>query len=419
MIMKRVVVLGGGFGGVRTALLLRKKVKDVKIEVIDRNSYHTYTPSLYEVATAYKGGLLTADDINENKFQGEIGGVISFPFSDFFEKNNILSVHANIEKINGVQNKVILDDGSHLNYDYLVISLGSVSNYFGVLGAEKHCLSLKTVGEALAIREKVRSLFLDSKKNRKKISITVIGAGLSGFEVVTEMVMFVRKLKEQHSMQDVEVDVNLVEATDRILSSCCDEFWEKANKRLKKLGINVLLNQRITKVTNKKLYFGDDDFLESDIAIWSCGVLGPEILKKSKGIGELNKINQIVVSEYLSSKGKDNIFVVGDCVSFSYKDNKAPQTAWAAEQEANTVAYNLYAILKGKTPKKHKVKMLGFVASAGGKFAVVEVWDKVMSGFWGWVIKRLVDLKYLLSLYNPYFAFVIWSRGVKIFGKND
>lgn len=417
--MKKVVILGGGFGGVRTALLLRKKVKDVEIELVDRNSYHTYTPSLYEVATAYKGGLLIAKDISENKFKSKIGGVISFPFSDFFEKNNITSIRSNIGKINGAQDKVILDDGSYLKYDYLVVALGSMSNYFGVLGAEKYCLPIKTLSDALNIRDKVRAVFLESKKSRKKISITVIGAGLSGFEVVTEMVMFARKLKDYYSMQDVDVEINLVEATDRILASCCDEFWDKANNRLKKLGINVFLNQRITKVSSKRLHFGDNDFLETDIAIWSCGVLGSPVLADSKGIGELNKINQVVVSEYLSSKEKNNIFVVGDCVSFSYKDNKAPQTAWAAEQEANTVAYNLYAILKGKTPKKHKVKMLGFVASGGGKFAVVEVWDKVISGFLGWVIKRLVDLKYLLTLYNPYSAFVIWVRGVSLFGKND
>ena len=419
--MKKIVILGGGFGGVRTAILLRNRIKDAEIILIDKNSYHSYTPSLYEVATAYKGGLLVKDDLREEHFKSDIGSVIAFPFSDIFKHRNILTIHQPVKKINGRQDKVILDDGTEVDFDYLVVALGSQSNYFNIEGAEKYCFPIKTVGEALNIRDSVRKLILDSKESRKDITITVIGAGLSGFEVATEMARFVRKLKKRHSMEDVRVDIKLVEASDKILSVCYDKFRDKANKRLKKLEVQPMLNKKIVKVEYDKIHFEDGDDMNTDISIWTCGISGVDILKDSVGIGEVNKRGQVVVSEYLSTTEKDNVFVVGDCVGFvdSSNDTPAPQTAWAAEQEAGTVAYNIYAILKGKTPKKHRVQFLGLIASAGGKYAIANVMGMTISGFLGWVIKRMVDLKYLTSMYNPISALIIWIKGVNIFGRND
>ena len=419
--MKKIVILGGGFGGVRSALLLRKKIQDAEIVLIDKNSYHSYTPSLYEVATAFKGGLLVKNDLEGRHFKSDIGSAIAFPFSDIFKNKNILTIHHPVEKINAKQDKVILRDGSEVKFDYLVVALGSESNYFNIPGAEKYCLPLKTVGEALEIRDQVRKVFLDSRESRKDINITVIGAGLSGFEVTTEMTRYVEKLKKEYSMQDVRVDITVVEAADYVLSMCSSEFCKKASARLKDLGVKVIVSKKIVKVEYGKMYFDGGGSLETDIQIWSCGVSGSSVLQASTGLGEMNKRGQVVVSEYLSSTDKSNIFFVGDCAGFSESGTGvvAPQTAWAAEQEASTVAYNIWAILSGKTPRTHKVTMLGMVASAGGKCAIVSIRGRVITGFIGWVIKRMIELKYLMTLYSAPSALMIWAKGVSIFSKND
>lgn len=420
--MKRVVILGGGFGGLRCALHLGSKLKGkAHVCLIDKQSYHSYTPSLYEVTTAFRGTSLAHTSLNEEHFKELVGSVIAFPFSDTLRKRNVSFIHSEIRSIDAVGRHVVLHDGTQEPFDYLIIGLGSQTNYFGVEGAEEHCLPIKTVGDALHIRDRVLSAFVRSKENKEPITIAVVGAGLAGFEVATEMVMFVRHLKDRHSLRDIPIQVVLVEAMDRVLSACSSPFCVAAEKRLDALGISVMVNKRIIKAGEGELSFHDGSSLKADVAIWSAGIQGPALLHQSEGLPAPTKRGQLSVSPFLSLPEHDHIFVVGDCVD--WRDEKSgsvvPQTAWAAEQEASVVIHNVIASLRNTEKKSYVPHMVGMVASAGGKYAIAELYEFLLTGFFAWVIKRMIDLKYLLSIYRPHTAFVIWMRGVRLFGRND
>ena len=420
--MKRVVILGGGFGGLRCAMTLGPKLKGkAQVCLIDRQSYHSYTPSLYEVATAFRGTALVRTSLNEEHFKEMIGSVIAFPFSDTLPKRNVSFIHSAIRSIDAVSKYVVLQDGTKEPFDYLIIGLGSQTNYFGVEGADKYCLPIKTVGDALRIRDRVLSVFAQSKKTRAPVTIAVVGAGLAGFEVATEMVMFVQHLKDRHSLHDIPVKIVLIEAMERVLSACSSAFCVASEKRLSALGVSVMVNKRIVKVQNGALFFGDGSSLKTDVQIWSAGIQGSPVLKDSKGLPVLTKRGQLSVSPFLSLPEHDHIFVVGDCVDWQDKESDivVPQTAWAAEQEASIVAYNVVASLCNAEKKAYVPHIVGMVASAGGKYAIAEIRGFLLTGFFAWALKRMIDLKYLLSLYKPHTAFIIWIKGVRLFGRND
>ena len=410
----RIVILGGGFGGIKTALLLAKKLKKQTVDIIliNRNSYQVYTPSLYEVATAYRGGGLS---LRDQDFKGEVGSVIAFDLAHIFSKTQVQVVVDEVAQIDVENQKVHLKKDGAMEYTYCVVALGSQTAYFGVEGAEQHSAALKNLHDAYAVRDAVRNAVHATQTTQKPVTIAVVGAGLAGFELATEITTYTKHLLQSHSVASDKVHIVLIEAQDEALAACSNEMCHKAHERLMKMGIDLRTNTRITKVEPRKLTFSDNSSMEVAVAVWSGGVQCLYLKDMIQGNIAFSPTGQIMVTEFLNTEEYTHMFAVGDCAFF--KDT--PDTAYAAEQQAVYVAKNIDRLLKNKPLVAYKPKNTHFVvSSAGGKYALADTFV-FCYGFLGWLIKRFIDFKYLVSIYPFGTALKMWYKGVKLFSQND
>lgn len=413
---KRIIILGAGFGGLRTALRLSKlfSKKDVEIILVDRNSYQTYTPALYEVATAYRDGDLSVDSLEENNFKEQISSAIAFDIRSIISKTNIQFITDQVIRINTSKQEVVLKRDGSTPYDYCVVALGSKTAYFSVEGARENALSLKSLRSSLLIRDKVRSIVKKVARTGKPSNITVIGAGLSGVEVATELSQYLKHLVKQSNVNKDDIHISLIEAQKEILSMCSDRMCKKANKRLKNLKVELLMSKKIVKVKKSEIIFNDKSVLKTDLVIWSGGIQCNYLKHIVKGISLFSKKGQLMVSEHLNLYERKNVFAIGDCAFFQ----GAPDTAYIAEQQADIAAKNIYSSEHKEDLVKYKVKKFGFVSSAGGKYAIADL-GFICTGYMGWCIKRFIDLKYIISIHPLTVSILIWYSNIRLFSKND
>ena len=253
---ERIVILGGGFGGVKTALLLAKKLKHTAdIILVNKHSYQVYTPSLYEVATACRGSMLSKDSVAEQTFKGEIGAAIAFDLTHIFSKTSVQLVIDEVVGIDVSKQQVRLKKDGTLHYTRCVVALGSRTAYFGVEGAEEHAIALKDLHSAFAVRDLVNDAVGSVQTTQKPTTLAVVGAGLAGFEVATELATYIKHLARTYSIDKNDVGIVLIEARNQALSACSDVVCEKARHRLHCLGVDLKTNAKITKWKKIKLHF--------------------------------------------------------------------------------------------------------------------------------------------------------------------
>lgn len=429
-----IIILGAGFGGLRTALKLSKKLKhrkEYKIILIDKNSYQTYTPALYEVATAYRGKDLKTN-ASEQDFEENLAGSSVFILRTILaRRKNIEFVQGEVKNINLDTKNIFLKSEDMINYQYCVIALGAQTAFYGVEGANTCCHTLKTLSGALNIRHKVEAAFqkavdlstgdsqLASENN--EVHLLTIGAGLSGFEVVTEMAKHCRHLRFQNpSLNKSKVKIKLIEAKSKILTNVPDKMRDLAEKRLKYLDIEVLTDTRVARIEPDKVILENGVSMPADVSIWTGGVEGLNLFQKINGV-PLDKNGKILVEKSLLVKKQRDIFALGDC-SYFYDEKleiAVPATAWAAEEQADIVWQNILRDIDSVKMLEYKSGSPGFVSSAGGKYAIAHLYGITFSGFNAWVLKRLIDLKYILSIY-PYVAGMrVWYAELDLWIRND
>ena len=405
---KKIVILGAGFGGVKTALQLSKKLKQgVDIILVDKHTYQTYVPALYEVATAYRGSDLSQERIQEQKFKGDVSSVVAFDLRTVFQNTQVQLVCDEVVKVDVKQQVVYLKKDGDLEYDYCVFALGSQVGYFNVAGAQQHTLSLKTLHNALEVRDTIQQ----AVQTKDSVCIVVVGAGLAGFEVCTEIACYVKHLTKKQSKH---INIVLVEGQDKVLCSCSDAMCQKASKRLEDLNIRVRTQERITQVQKNKVIFSDNSSLDTDAVVWSGGTDCSYLEGLAPDVSLFSKKGQFLVANPLHLYEHANAFALGDCAFFE----GVPETAYIAEQQADVVAQNIVNALNNKKMIEYKPKQVGFISSAGGKYAIADI-GFCTSGMFAWVIKRVVDLKYIFSIYPLASALKMWYSGIKIFSKND
>ena len=413
----RIVILGGGFGGVKTALLLSKKLKKQAVDIIlvNQNSYQVYTPSLYEVATAYRGTELSQNDVQEQDFKGEIGAAIAFDLAHIFSKTPVQVIVDVVAGVDVVKQQVHLKKGGVLEYTYCVVALGSRTAYFGVEGAEQNAVALKDLHSAFAVRDLIKDAVKQVKTTQQPATVAIVGAGLAGFEVATEIVTYIKHLVHTHSIDREKIHIALIEARNEALSACSDRVCQQARHRLYHLGVELKTNAKIVKVEKHNIIFNNNSSMEVAGVVWGGGVQCLYLKEMIKGDVLFESSGQIRVTEFLNLPKYNNVFAIGDC-SFS---EGAPNTAYIAEQQAVRVAQNIALLIHKKPLLEYKPQNADFVvSSAGGKYALADVYF-FCCGFSGWLIKRVIDFRYLLSIYPLGTAFKMWYKGVKLFSKND
>lgn len=398
---KKIVILGAGFGGIQCALRLAKLVKtegltDVRITLIEKNRYHTFTPALYEVASA-------SPKVSEDVLYHRVNILIRH----IIEATRIEFIKAEVVSIDLADKSLAFSDGSGIDFDYLVLAAGAQPNFYNIKGIAEHALSLKDFISALQIRRAVK---LGDEVPK---TIVIGGAGPTGVELAGEL---------QSCFKNECPQITLIEAAPRILPSFPERISTLAARRLAKLGITMKTAVPINEIDARSVSLKDGQKIPYDRFFWTGGITpGPLItslpLQKEKGFLKVSPCLQVIDE---SGKVNENVFALGDCaISYDPKGNLVPWTAQKAIAEGQYIARTIVQTLKGSQAGVCELPPVRFIIPIGGKWAIAKLNGITYGGFFGWVLKNFVELRYLSSFLPWYKALGHWLATMVTFSRND
>ena len=391
---KKVVILGGGFGGVTAAKAF--KGTDFEVTLIDKTNHNLFLPVLYQVAAAAMSP-----------------GDIAIPIRHLLKKvKNCKVVLGEVTNID-VEKKQVHTDEYTFDYDYLIVSIGSRASYFGHDEWAEYAPGLKTLSDALTIREKMLNSFEkaemtdDPKEQAKLLTFVVVGGGPAGVETAGALAeISKRMLKDDFRNIDPKVArVILVEALDKILPAFSPDMSKRAIKDLEKIGVEVRLNTMVTSIDEKGVHT-KDEVIETRNIVWGAGVQGHEVIKTMNT--ETDRGGRVLVENDWSIKGHPEVFVIGDAAAFMRDGKPLPAVAPAATQPARYTANIIKKnIAKGdREPFSYFDK--GNLATIARCKAVLEVHGIKASGFIAWVIWIVVHLAVLVEGRSRYKVLAEW-----------
>ena len=413
--MKKVLILGGGFGGIRCALDLDKKSKgQIQITLIDKNGYHLFLPSLYEVASAC--------GVKKDTFAVKLRKTVCIPYGDIFADKNINFVQAEISTVDLSTNNASTKGGEVLSYDYLIIALGSQTADFGIPGVGEYAYQFKSINDAIAINKKIEKLIkkMDSGEKMDSLKVLIGGEGFNGVEFAAEISGCVGKMCQDNNIKNRVASIILIEAGPKILPMVSEGERKVISKRLTRLGVVLMEDSPIEEVRDGFVKLKNGRTLEGDIVIWTAGIKANEFLKSISGLLLTDK-GKIVVDDNLRVQGRENVFAVGDNQEFvdTKTQKPVPALAYTAIDQAKIVAYNIFNTMSGKKPKSYKPAYGVWIVPVGGKFALARLWGFSIGGFIGWILREVVDFRYLASVLGFKKAINLFWQEITIFTKND
>ena len=417
--MVKILILGGGFGGVRCALELNKKFKNssekIEITLIDRNGYHLFVPALYEVASAY--------GLKKDPFSIQLKRTVCMPYADIFAKTKINFIEAEILEINTAHNMVRIGGDVVVEYDYLVISLGSETADYNIPGIMDYANQFKTLDDSLFINQKLEELSEAFIKNGRTepFSFLICGGGFTGIELSAELGCCTKVIKEKCRLKGRCSNITLFEAGPRILPTISEKERKLIKERLTKLGIILMENSPIEEVGSDFVKLKTGQKIHGDLIIWTAGVKANSILKDTSNL-PITTSGKVIVDNTLQIKGLKNVFALGDSADFiDPKTQKSiPSLAYIASDQAKIVASNLFNVINNKKLISYKPFYSVWVIPIGGKFALAHLWGGfLIKGFLGWIVRAMIDIRYLLSIFSINKALEVFFNEITIFTKND
>lgn len=414
---KSIVVLGAGFGGLRAATLIAREIKRRGLEkrctvtLIDRNDYHTYTPTLYEAATTSKE---TANYL-------QIKNIVTFPIAEIIKGLPITFIKDAVTAIDLINGDIHCSQ-KILKFDYLVLAPGSETNYFDIPGLKENALTLKSFIDALKIRDNIFEL---AQSKKRGIKILIGGGGSTGVELAGEIKEWLCQLEEE--LGQCEATVTIVESAPTILPGFDERIIKLVIRRLKKIGVSIITNEIITEARPDKIILKSGKELPHDLLIWAGGVRAPDFIaglplkiEKRGRVEVISKLECLPQTPDLRLYGK--IYGIGDAVCIYDKKTGKPMpgVARAALNQATIAAHNVICDIESRAiHKEYQTKNYPYVIPVGGKWALAKIGPLVIWGFWGWLLKGLVELRYLASILSIWKSVRIWLKGLLIFIKND
>ncbi|MBI6898831.1 NAD(P)/FAD-dependent oxidoreductase [Pseudomonas putida] len=396
----RIVIVGGGAGGLELATRLGKslgKRKQAEITLVDANLTHIWKPLLHEVAA---GSLNSSEDelnyvaqAKWNHFNFQMGRM-----SGLDRENKLIQLAATLD-----------DEGRELlpartiGYDTLVIAVGSNTNDFGTLGAAQHCLFLDSRKQAERFHQQLLNHYLRAHAGdvaSEKISVAIVGAGATGVELAAELHNAAHELAAYglDKIQPKDMHITLIEAGPRVLPALPERISVPVHKTLEKLGVTVMTNAAVSEVTEDGLKTAAGEVIQASLKVWAAGIRAPGFLKDIDGL-ETNRINQLVVRPTLQTTRDDNIFAFGDCAACPQpgSDRNVPPRAQAAHQQASLLAKSLKARLENKALPTYEYKDYGSLVSLSRFSAVGNLMGNLMGSvkLEGWLARM-----FYVSLYR-------------------
>ncbi|WP_210080511.1 NAD(P)/FAD-dependent oxidoreductase [Pantoea endophytica] len=380
--MEKIVIIGGGAGGLELATQLGHKLgrkKKAEIILVDRNHSHLWKPLLHEVATGSMDEGIDAlsylAHARNHGFQFQLGSL-----TQINRENKTLEL-AEIRDAEGA----LLVPQRELAYDRLVIALGSTSNDFGTPGVKDHCIFLDNPHQARRFHNEMLNLFLRfsaSEGSLEKVNIAIVGGGATGVELSAELYNAVKQLHSYgyKGLDSSSLNVTLVEAGERILPALPPRISAAAHQELTKLGVRVLTQTMVTSATDNGLNTKGGEFIDADLMVWAAGIKAPDFLKEIGGL-ETNRINQLVVKETLQTTLDDDIYAIGDCASCALPGGGfVPPRAQSAHQMASRALENILAQRKDKPLKAYVYKDHGSLVSLSRFSTVGSLMGNLMRG---------------------------------------
>lgn len=395
---KRIVIIGGGFGGMRLASDLAEK--SFEIILIDKNNYHQFQPLLYQVASS---GLEPSS--------------ICFPFRKVFSrKNKLRFLLAEVLEVRPEQKELLTSIGT-ISYDYLVVATGTTTSFFGNESLAKNTLPMKTAEEAMFVRNRILlqleqlARTTDAAERSKLSNIVIVGGGATGVEVAGVLSEMKRYVLPNYypELESVQLTINLVEASPHLLSAMSSQAGSEAFAFLQRMGVQIHLNTRVMDYQEEQVILSTGNSLPSSLVIWVSGVIGnalPGIPTESLGRG-----NRLLTNRQLQVKGVDAIYALGDIALVEGDEEYPhghPQVAQVAIQQGKLVAANFNDLLKGRRAAPFHYLDLGSLATVGRNKAVADLPKLHLSGFTAWAIWLLIHLRSILGVKNKLTVLFDW-----------
>ena len=395
---KRVVIVGGGLGGLELAFKLVDD--DFQVVLVDKNNYHQFPPLIYQVAS---GGLEPSS--------------ISFPFRRLFQgKKDFFFRMAEVKSVN-TSKKLIDTTVGEIEYDYLVLAFGAKTNFFGNKDIQASTLPMKSVGEAMRLRNTIlHNLELalteeDPARKQALMNVVVVGGGASGVEIAGAVAEMKKNIiaRDYPDLDSSQMHIYLVNAGDRLLAGMDPMSSKRAERDLKELHVHIRQPQFATEYKDGLLKTSAGLEIPAQTVIWVSGICANTI--DGFPAESLGHAGRFLTDRYCRVKGVEDVYAIGD-VSLIQGDGQYPlghpQLAQVAMQQAKMVAKNLKAVLKGKELKPFKYKNLGVMATIGRNHAVAEIAGRKFGGFPAWALWLVVHLRSILGVKNKTFILLNW-----------
>jgi NADH dehydrogenase len=408
MLRPHIVILGAGFGGTYVGKKLARHVRagEVDVTIVDRSNYFLFTPLLHEVAT----GALSPRSVAE-------------PLREIFEGTGVRIVQGAVVSVDLTGKSIKLDGGGGivaLAYDYLVITTGAETNYYGIPGAAELAMPLKSLLDAARLRNRVIDAFeqavLTEDPGRRKalLSFAVVGGGPTGVETAAELAGFTKGIARRYydgshcrpgdprSCEPEEVTVTLVNSGKEILGMFDPGLRASAEARLRKNGVEIRNGVAVTRVTPTGLETADGQAIQAATVIWTAGVKAR--VPSFEGIEPVLSGGRLAVDGYFHLVGNDHVFVLGDAAAYVENEKALPMLAQVATTEARAVAANIMSAVEGNALHGFHYHSRGSMVSVGQWFAIGDVFGLKLSGRLTWWLWRTVYL----------FKFASWRKRVRI-----
>ncbi|MDF2906072.1 MAG: FAD-dependent pyridine nucleotide-disulfide oxidoreductase [Herbinix sp.] len=367
---KKIVIVGAGYAGILTAKKLAKqfkKRKDVSITIIDKNPFHTMLTELHEVA---------ANRVDEESIKISLKKVFAGR-----------RVNVKMDSVTSIdfEKRTVLAENENYPYDYLVLAAGSKPTFYGVPGAEEFTFKLWSYEDAVVLRDHIHNTFriasceTNMEERRRLLTFYVVGAGFTGVEMIGELAEYVPFLCEKFDVDRRDVTLVNVDGLSRPIPNLTEKLSAKVARRLEKMGVKLIMNAFVSNIGPDFIDLKQGDKVnhyKSGTIIWAAGIQSNDVIQKTADTLEVTRGGRVQVDGYLRSTKNQNVYVIGDNMSYvaAGEDRPVPQMVENCEQSSHTAAHNLAVAIKGEGKlEEYKPKFHGVMVSIGGRYAVCHV----------------------------------------------
>jgi NADH:ubiquinone reductase (H+-translocating) len=401
-VVPRIVIIGGGFGGLSAARALRHA--DVRVTLIDRRNHHVFQPLLYQVATATLS-------------PGDIAAPIRWILRSI---RNVRVLLANATRIDVTARRIELSDGGSLDYDWLIVATGSKHAYFGHGDWEPNAPGLKTLEDAIGIRRRILIAFEraereeDARRQRDLLTFVIVGGGPTGVELAGTLAEIARQTlrDEFRSIDTTRARILLVEAGPTILQTFPENLRNAARASLVRLGIEVREGVAVTAVDSHGVMIGSER-VDAGTVLWAAGVAASSLVK-TLGV-PLDRAGRVIVEPDLSIPGHHEVFVVGDAAAATQDGKLLPGVAQTAMQGARHAAKNILRRLKGQPTTPFIYRDLGSMAIVGRRAAISDLGWIRLSGVIAWLAWLFLHIFMLVGFRNRVVVLFEWAMAYLTF----